>query len=377
MKIGKPARLLVLLTLGLLLVILPGNLFGMTLGLRTASAISVTTTIRVGTNPNFMAFDSIDNTMFVVNTGSGSVSAINAETNAIITTIKVTKPNDIVYNSANDEVYVVSENTHVVAISGSTDKVVSKIFVPVDDFYQDLAYDPANGNVYVASTNSGVVSVINSSTNTVISKIKTGSEPQHLLFDPANDNIYVSVGTHSKSPYVDVISGSTNTVIATVTTTDAAGSDPAAFLAYNPANQEVYQSDDIGNVFIISSSSNTLVATLSLFSPASCCTLLTMTYNPSNLELYAAATGIAAWTISSSNSVVSTISLSGANGYLAYDSVNNNVYAAGGTTYVLSGSSVVAQFTVAAAGFDLFNPAGNNVYVSQTQSPGKVEVISS
>jgi YVTN family beta-propeller protein len=369
-------------SLALLLLLLPGSFAGLFLNVKAVSANGVSSTIPVGSNPNFMAYDATDNKMFVVNTGSGSVTAINAATNAVLATIKVTKPNDIIYNPTNDEVYVVSENLHVVAISGSSDKIVKSISVQVDDFHQDLAYDAANGNVYVANANPGSVAEISSSTNSVIAMIKTGSHPQHLLFDPANNNLYVSVGTvtsglHPKSPYVDVISSSTNKVVATITLAESPGSHPDAFFAYNPANLEVYQSDDVGHVYVISSATNTLLTTLTLFTTSFCCTLLTMAYDPSNMELYAAAAGTGIWAISSTNSVVATLSLTGANGYLGYDSVDSDIFVAGGTTYVVSGASVVTSFATANGASAAFNPAGGTVYESIMQIPGSVDVISS
>jgi len=368
--------------LALLLLLLPGSFAGLYLNVKAANASGVGSTIPVGSNPNFMAYDSTDNKMFVVNTGSGSVTAINAATNAVLATIKVTKPNDIIYNPTNNEVYVVSENLHVIAISGSTDKVVKSIPVQVDDFYQDLAYDAANGNVYVASANPGSVAEISSSTNAIIATIKTGSHPQHLLFDAANNNMYVSVGTsisglHPKSPYVDVISSSTNKVVATIPLSESPGSYPDAFLAYNPANQEMYQSDDVGHMYVISSSTNTLLTTLTLFSPSFCCTLLTMTFDPSNMELYAAAAGTGIWAISSTNSLVTTLSLTGANGYLTYDSVDSDIFVPGGTTYVVNGGSVLTSFTTVNGAFAAFNPGGGTVYESIMQIPGSVDVISS
>jgi YVTN family beta-propeller protein len=365
--------------LALLLLLLPG-FAGLFLNVKAASAISVDSGIPVKNNPNFMAYDSTDDKMFVINTGSGSVTAINAATNTVLATIKVTKPNDVIYNPTNDQVYVVSENLHVVAISGSTDKIAKSIPVQVDDFYQDLAYDPANGNVYVASANPGTVSEISSSTNAITATIKTGSNPQHLLFDPANNNMYVAVGTRStgtKTPYIDVISTS-NKVVATIKLTgETPASYPDAFLAYNPANQEMYLTDDVGHVYVVSSSANTLLTTLTLFSPSFCCTLLTLAYNPSNMEIYAAAAGTGVWAISSTNSVVTTLSLTGVNGYLAYDSVDSDIFAPGSTTYAINGAGVVTSFSTVNGAFAAFNPAGGTVYESIMQIPGSVDVISS
>jgi len=372
MKISSRS-VIITLSFAILFLLLPGTFFGIFINSKAATEISVTTSIPVGKNPNFMAYDSADNKMFVV--GTGSVTVINAATNVVLATIKVTKPNDIIYNPTNDEIYVVSENLHVVAISGSTDEIVKSISVQVDDFYQDLAYNPANGNVYVADTNSGEVSVISSSTNSVISTIKTGADPQHLLFDPANNEMYVSVstkttGAHPKTPYVDVISSSTNLVIATIILTDTAGSYPDAFFAYNPANQEMYLSDKSGNVYVLSSSTNSIVTTISL-------TVFEMAYDSADQEMYATTVGSGVSIISNSNTVVSTVGDTFANGYIVFNPTDSDIFVSGSSTYVISGSTLVTSTSTANAGFIAYNLAGSDVYISITESPGFVDVISS
>jgi len=339
----------------------------------SAAAIGLGPSISVGPNPAEMAFDTKDNSIFVVVGGSGSgtasVTDINGATNAIINTQKVTQPVDIAYNPTNNEIYVTSKNTGVSAINGATGKLVKKVNVATNDFRQDLAYDPTNGNIYVVNTNPGTVSVISSSTNTVISTIKTGSYPQHIAYNPADGNMYVFVSTKSAlAPFVSVISSSTNKVVKKIPLSSPPGSDPAANLAYDPASASMLVSNDMGSVFVISGGK--VAATISA-------TVLGMTFNPSNGEMYAVGGGLV-YAISSTNSIVSTITTPGCYVNLAYDQVNNDIYVGGSIVNVISSSnSLVASVTTGAQGFVLFNPIGGDVIASLMASPGSVVVISS
>ena len=339
-------------------------------------SISVGSSIPVGPNSGEMAFDSKDNSVFVVVTGSGSgtafVTKINGATNTVLATQKLTQPRDIVYNPTNDEIYVTSQNTGVNVISGATGKLITKISVATNDFYQDLAYNPANGNIYVANTNPGTVSVISSSTNKVIASIKTGSSPQHIAFNPADNNMYVFVSTKSTTthiPFVAVISSSTNKVLAKIKLASTGpGSYPTATLAYDPASASMFVSDDSGHLYVIKSLA--IVTTLSA-------TVTGMVFNPSSNNLYAVG-GAQVYVVGSSNSIVTTVSTPGNYLGAAYDSVNNDVYVSGSTVNVISASNVVvAQVSTGAQGFIVFNPAGGNVYASLMESPGSIDLISS
>jgi YVTN family beta-propeller protein len=363
------------------LILLTFSLFGLlALGMAVTSyaamaSISSITSISVGPNPSEMVFDSKDNSVFVLVKGSGSGSAsvveINGATNAVITTLKVTQPRDIAYNPTNDAVYVTSANTGVSIINGATGKLITKLNIATNDFFQDVAYDPANGNMYVANSNPGTVSVISSSTNKVISTIKTGSSPQHIAFDATDNNMYIFVSTKSTTthvPFVAVISSTTNNVLAKVKLTSSPGSYTGASLAYDPASSSMFVSDGSGNLYIVNN--NAIVTTLPV-------TVTGMVFNPSNNYLYAVGAN-QVYVIGSGDSIATTISTPGSYLNAAYDSVNNDVYVGGSTVNVINAASMLtAQVTTGAPGFVVFDPAGGYIYASLMQSPGSLDVITS
>ena len=65
------------------------------------------------------------------------------------------------------------------------DSVISTI--PVEKFPQAIVFNPANENIYVANRDSGTVSIIESTNNTVINNIDVGMSPQAIEFNPANE----------------------------------------------------------------------------------------------------------------------------------------------------------------------------------------------
>src|SRR5437016_1433994 len=96
---------------------------------RVKGCITVTATIRVGTEPLGVAADAMTNTIYVANAMDGTVSVINGRTNTVTATVDV----------------------------GG---------VPVG-----VAADPKTSTVYVTNSLDGTVSVINGRTNTVTATI--------------------------------------------------------------------------------------------------------------------------------------------------------------------------------------------------------------
>ena len=121
-------------------------------------------------------------------------------------------------------------------------------------------FDPANGDIYWSNFDNGTVSVISSSTNKVVSSVRVGAayvEPWPPLLNPQNGDIYVPMAS---ADFVVVISGATNTVVANFTI----GEGVFSGMAFDPANGDVYLTNDVGQVLIISGRTNTVVGTLVL-----------------------------------------------------------------------------------------------------------------
>ena len=63
------------------------------------------------------------------------------------------------------------------------DSVISTI--SVEKFPQAIVFNPANNNIYVMNRDSGTVSIIEITNNTVIKNIDVGMSPQAIEFNPA------------------------------------------------------------------------------------------------------------------------------------------------------------------------------------------------
>src|SRR5688572_19473465 len=85
------------------------------------------------------------------------------------------------------------------------DSVISTI--SVEKFPQTIVFNPANENLYVANRDSGTVSIIQSINNTLINNIDVGLSPQAIVFNPANENLYVA---NTISNTISIIDSSTN-----------------------------------------------------------------------------------------------------------------------------------------------------------------------
>jgi len=116
------------------------------------------------------------------------------------------------------------------------------------------AYAQARG--YVANFGSNSISVIDTSSNTVVSTVPVGSQPNGVAVTPDGTRAYVANGGGD----VWVISTSNNTVLAKV----VVGEYPTA-VAITPDGTRAYVTRANGNsVSVIATSSNTVTATISV-----------------------------------------------------------------------------------------------------------------
>lgn len=113
----------------------------------------------VGSHPDGLAYDTLNQEVYVANSGSDNVTVLSA----VVTGTTVTMP---VWRSV-----------------GS---------IPVGTSPEAIAFDPHNGNLFVVNEGSNNVSVIDGATNKVIGTVAVGSAPDAMSFDPANDNVYVA-----------------------------------------------------------------------------------------------------------------------------------------------------------------------------------------
>jgi YVTN family beta-propeller protein len=77
----------------------------------------VVATIPVGSQPNAIAYDSVNNQVYVANYGSKSISVISDITHTVIAIVALEKqPQAIGYNSGEDKLFVAYSEAHIVSV---------------------------------------------------------------------------------------------------------------------------------------------------------------------------------------------------------------------------------------------------------------------
>ncbi len=166
--------------------------------------------------PTAIAFDLKNGRVYVINSGSKTVSVISSSTNNIIKNIplpKTSNPTDITFDSFNGKLYVVdSAADNILVISGHDNKIIATIHIPAGKdalgfSYQyqpsHLAADSKNGNVFVVAFRGGMgtydwdtsLFVINGKSNQIMGTIDLGIYimPGALItYDSVNNYLYIS-----------------------------------------------------------------------------------------------------------------------------------------------------------------------------------------
>ncbi|MDG6902479.1 MAG: YncE family protein [Nitrososphaerota archaeon] len=350
---------------------------GTTTGATSASTSLVTTSsaagpagqVVLGNGSSWVAYDSVNNDVYVVNTniyGEASVSVLSG--GRAVSTIPVgagdyESPSSIAVDTSNGYAYVASAYTDSVAVISGTSLVANISLRP--QMPETLLFDPENGYIYVADTNvhalPSVYTTVDGNGNTVsvisgtavIANITVGSAPFALVYNPSNGRVYVG---DAGSANFSVISG-------TIVVGQFGGSYGTLFGAYDPANRFVYfLSSEVTVV-----SNETVVATIPVgYNP------WRLAYDPANQFMYVVALGEAGI----SNSSVVAISGTRVAGNLTvgdyaegilYDPQNQGVYVAlsdADQVAVMSGTSVVDRLAAPSPTGLAYDAADGSVYVT-------------
>ena len=181
-----------------------------------------------------------DPDVYVADSGSASVTVIDAATDAVVATVAVgSDPTGVAVDPVTRDVYVAdTDSDSVSVISASTDTVSATIELPAGSAPTGLASTPNGSTVYVADSGTGRVSVIATSTGTVTGSIAVGSSPGAVAVAPGGGSVYV---TNALSDTVSVITTGSGKVTKTITV----GYFPSA-VAVNPVGNYVYVTNQCG-----------------------------------------------------------------------------------------------------------------------------------
>ncbi len=231
------------------------------LSLIPAGGLGVNVWIHVGSNPRELGVDPGNGYIYVANNGSRNVSLVSPVTNTILLTLAVgANPDAVAVDTANHNVFVADAGSgNVSVVSGTGHTLIGTIQVgSVPGQYGSMAFDAQNGKVYVANYGSNNVSVLNGTNGTVNATIPVGLGPNALAVDPIDKEVFVA---NSIAGTVSVISTATESVVATL----PVGSGPSALggIAFDPVSRNVYVPNFASDsVSVLSAKKNAVVATL-------------------------------------------------------------------------------------------------------------------
>ena len=117
--------------------------------------------IEIGSVPQSIAYDSEDHRMYVTNYESNSVSVI--DTNSTLSessSIDVDAPYGLAFDHTKKRLYVSSPSNGLINVIDTKTNTVLEDSVHIDGSPQRIVYDPANERLYVANYNTSSISVI-------------------------------------------------------------------------------------------------------------------------------------------------------------------------------------------------------------------------
>jgi len=226
------------------------------------NADRVIATIPVGENPIDIIASNESGKVYVTNSGSNSISIIDSKTNEVIESIPVGSTpqglGQIFHNETNDRsgpavatVYVVNTASDTVsAINGNTNKVIDTIHVGKEP-HGIIANDLVS-QLYIANTGSDSVSIVDAKTRKVAT-IPVGKEPHRL--DIYKGKIYV---TNTASDSVSVIDPKDKKVLATI----PVATSPRDIAIDNNIGYAFTSNKDANNISIIDLKTNNVVSTI-------------------------------------------------------------------------------------------------------------------
>jgi YVTN family beta-propeller protein len=292
-----------------------------------------TSSISVGASPTGIAYDTAKGWIYVVSSGTDSVSVISDSTNSIIKTIPVGSiPTGIVYDSGKSAIYVTNHGSNSVSVISDSSNLVTKTIM-VGTNPNNIAYDSGQNEIFVVNAGDNSVSIISDSSNLVLKTVSVGTNPNKAVYDSAMGEVFVCNSGYNT---VSVISDVSNSVTKVITV----GSGPAGG-AYDSGMNEIFIANSVpGTVSVISDRDNSLVATINVGT-----TPYGIAYDPITSELFVVNHGASSVSIISdtNNSVVSTLTVGAFPTGVIYDSVKGTMYITNegsGTISVISDSSV-------------------------------------
>lgn len=191
---------------------------------------------------------------YTANTYKNTVSVIDMDTNAIVTTITgIDSPTRIAVSPDSGRIYVTdSGSNEVTVIDTATNTKMAAI--PVGKTPFGIALSPDGKTAYVTNNKDNTVSIVDTAAKKVTGTVNVGNGPYGIAVNPKTGAAYV-INTNDNS--VSVIKG--GGAVATI----AVGQMPMAGIAASPDGSRVYVANGNDNsVSIIDTATNAVVKTV-------------------------------------------------------------------------------------------------------------------
>ena len=148
--------------------------------------------------PDGLAYDSLNNTLFVANEAGNSILVVNLSSDNAVQILDVgSQPAALTYSSATNQVYVAESDSNIHIINASSYVNIYPNIVAGSDPSQ-VVYDPYTNSIYIANYGNNSMFVINESKidynangDTPFSTFYLGGPQQGIAFDPSNGLIYI------------------------------------------------------------------------------------------------------------------------------------------------------------------------------------------
>ena len=194
---------------------------------------------------------------YVVNNGSGSISAFDLQTNSIVATIPVgSGPSEICFAPSNRLAYVTNETSNTLSVIDLTTRSI-RATIPVGQAPVAMLLSPNGRYGYVVSAGSNDLTVIDTADNTVLSTVSLGTTPMSINISVNGLYLYIA---NQDGNSVSVV----NTADLSVLSTIPVGVAPNQ-VGLTPDNRQAWSiNTGSGNVSVIDTQTLAVIRTINV-----------------------------------------------------------------------------------------------------------------
>ena len=177
--------------------------------------------VKVGTNPDAILYEPVNNRVFTFNGQSNDVTAVDAKTGTVLGTIPVGGKPEFCASDEKGMIYANIEDTsEVIEIDGKALTVKHRWSIAPGDGPSGLAFDPKSRRVFSVCGNK-LMTVLDADTGKIVATPTIGDGPDAAVFDPTLGLAISSNGQDGTMTLVKMESKDKFSVVGTVATSAA------------------------------------------------------------------------------------------------------------------------------------------------------------